>query len=78
MHDQAEDRCHRIGQHDAVTAWYLLAADTIDETMSEVLERKKALIGSITDGQVRDSEPMVAEVIRELKGRPFRHLRVVA
>ena len=34
MHDQAEDRCHRIGQHDAVTAWYLLAADTIDETMS--------------------------------------------
>ena len=76
-HAQAEDRLHRIGQESAVNTWYLLAADTIDETMSEVLERKKALIGSITDGQVRDSEPMVAEVIRELKGRPFRHLRVV-
>ena len=36
MHDQAEDRCHRIGQHDAVTAWYLLAADTIDEPMAEI------------------------------------------
>ena len=34
MHDQAEDRCHRIGQRDAVTAWYLLAAETIDETMA--------------------------------------------
>ena len=34
IHDQAEDRCHRIGQRDAVTAWYLLAAETIDETMA--------------------------------------------
>jgi superfamily II DNA or RNA helicase len=77
-HAQAEDRLHRIGQESAVNTWYLLAPDTIDETMSEVLERKKALIGSVTDGQVRDAEPMVAEVIRELKGKPFRHLRVVA
>ena len=37
MHDQAEDRCHRIGQRDAVTAWYLLAADTIDETMARLI-----------------------------------------
>ena len=43
MHDQAEDRCHRIGQHDAVTAWYLLAAKTIDETMLELIERKRRL-----------------------------------
>ena len=77
-HAQAEDRLHRIGQESAVNTWYLLAPDTIDEAMSEVLERKKALIGSITDGQVRDSEPMVQEVIRELRKRPFRHLRVVA
>ena len=41
MHDQAEDRRHRIGQRDAVTAWYLLAAETIDESMAEVLARKR-------------------------------------
>ena len=42
MHDQAEDRCHRIGQRDAVTAWYLLAAGTIDETMARLIERKRS------------------------------------
>ncbi|MBA3298619.1 MAG: DEAD/DEAH box helicase [Thermoleophilaceae bacterium] len=77
-HDQAEDRLHRIGQESAVTAWYLLAPNTIDETMVALLQRKRALIDAVTDGQVRDEEPMVAAVVRELRGRPFRHLRVVA
>jgi superfamily II DNA or RNA helicase len=77
-HDQAEDRLHRIGQDSAVTAWYLLAPDTIDETMAELLERKRSLIDAVTDGQVRDEERLVEAVIRELRGKPFRHLRVVA
>ena len=77
-HDQAEDRLHRIGQESAVTAWYLLAPDTIDETMAELLERKRGLIDAVTDGQVRDEERLVEAVVRELRGRPFRHLRVVA
>jgi SWI/SNF-related matrix-associated actin-dependent regulator of chromatin subfamily A-like protein 1 len=77
-HDQAEDRLHRIGQDSAVTAWYLLAPDTIDETMAELLERKRSLIDAITDGQVRDEERLVDAVVRELRDRPYRHLRVVA
>src|SRR3954452_22990354 len=77
-HDQAEDRLHRIGQEDSVTAWYLLAPNTIDESMAEVLERKRSLIDAVTDGQVRDDEKLVDAVIRELRGKPFRHLRVVA
>ena len=77
-HDQAEDRLHRIGQDSAVTAWYLLAPDTIDETMAELLQRKRSLIDAVTDGQVRDEERLVDAVARELRSRPFRHLRVVA
>jgi SWI/SNF-related matrix-associated actin-dependent regulator 1 of chromatin subfamily A len=77
-HDQAEDRLHRIGQESAVTAWYLLAPDTIDETMAQVLERKRSLIDAVTDGQVQDDERLVDAVIRDLRGRPYRHLRVVA
>jgi SWI/SNF-related matrix-associated actin-dependent regulator of chromatin subfamily A-like protein 1 len=79
MHDQAEDRCHRIGQRDAVTAWYLLAANTIDETMAELVEAKRAHISAVTDGRRLDGEGLVEGVIRELRdGRPFRHLRPVA
>jgi len=79
MHDQAEDRCHRIGQRDAVTAWYLLAAETIDETMARLIQRKRRVVAAVTDGHGREADGMVEAVIRELRdGRPFRHLRPVA
>ncbi|MGD1057977.1 MAG: DEAD/DEAH box helicase [Solirubrobacteraceae bacterium] len=77
-HDQAEDRCHRIGQQDAVNAYYLLAADTVDETISTLLERKRAVIGAVTDGQEEDEEGVLDGLVRELRGEPYRHLRAVA
>ena len=78
MHDQAEDRCHRIGQRDAVTAWYLLAANTIDETMARLIQRKRATVAAVTDGRTSDDDGLVESVVRELRdGRPFTHLRAV-
>ena len=77
-HDQAEDRCHRIGQQDAVNASYLLAADTIDETISTLLERKRAVIGAVTDGVEDEQEGVLDALVRELRGAPYRHLRAVA
>jgi SNF2 family DNA or RNA helicase len=70
-HDQAEDRLHRIGQRDAVTAWYLLAPNTIDETMAQILERKRGVISAVTEGQVRDEERLAEAVVRELRQRPL-------
>jgi SNF2 family DNA or RNA helicase len=78
LHDQAEDRCHRIGQRDAVTAWYVLAAGTIDETTAALLERKRGLVAAVTDGRRLDGAPLVDELVRELRGAgEFRHLRAV-
>jgi hypothetical protein len=78
MHDQAEDRCHRIGQRDAVTAWYLLAANTIDETMARLIQSKRAVVAAVTDGRVLDDDGLLDGVVRELReGRPFSHLRAV-
>ena len=77
-HDQAEDRCHRIGQQDAVNATYLLAAGTIDETIATLLERKRAVIGAVTDGREQDEEGVVDALVRELASEPYRALRAVA
>jgi len=77
-HDQAEDRCHRIGQEDTVNASYLLAAGTVDETIGTLLERKRAVIGAVTDGLEEDEEGVVDALIRELRGTPYRRLRAVA
>jgi SWI/SNF-related matrix-associated actin-dependent regulator of chromatin subfamily A-like protein 1 len=79
IHDQAEDRCHRIGQRDAVTAWYLLAADTIDETMARLIQRKREIIDAVTDGRELADAGLLDGVVRELRdGKPFRHLHAVA
>ncbi|MGH2903331.1 MAG: helicase-related protein, partial [Solirubrobacteraceae bacterium] len=77
-HDQAEDRCHRIGQQDTVNASYLLAAGTVDETIATLLERKRAVIGAVTDGLDEDEEGVVDGLVRELRGEPYRRLRAVA
>jgi SNF2 family DNA or RNA helicase len=77
LHDQAEDRCHRIGQHDAVTAWYLLAASTIDETIAELLQRKRSVVAAVTDGVREEPEAVLDGVVRALREAPVRHLRAV-
>jgi len=78
MLEQAEDRCHRIGQRDAVTAWYLLAAATIDETMVRLIGHKREVVAAVTDGRPRETDSLVEGVVRELReGRAFRHLASV-
>ena len=77
-HDQAEDRCHRLGQLDTVNATYLLAAGTVDETIGTLLERKRAVIGAVTDGRAEDEEGVVDALVRDLRGTPYRRLRAVA
>jgi len=48
---QAEDRCHRIGQGESVTAWYLIAQDTIDADIVELLNDKADIIDAVQDGR---------------------------
>ena len=69
--DQATDRVHRMGQTNSVTAWYLLAEQTIDEDISELIESKRQIVNAATEGEatiLRDPSVM-AELIKKLTGR---------
>jgi SNF2 family DNA or RNA helicase len=47
---QAIDRVHRIGQDQPVTAWRIIAAQTIDARIAELVEAKAGLAARALDG----------------------------
>jgi hypothetical protein len=47
---QAIDRVHRIGQGDPVTAWRIIAAQTIDTKIAELIDSKAGLAARALDG----------------------------
>jgi hypothetical protein len=47
---QAIDRVHRIGQTEPVTAWRIVAAQTIDARIAELIDAKAGLAGRALDG----------------------------
>ena len=47
---QAIDRVHRIGQDQPVTAWRIIAAQTIDARIAELLDAKAGLAARALDG----------------------------
>ncbi|MDN5747799.1 MAG: DEAD/DEAH box helicase, partial [Pseudonocardia sp.] len=47
---QAIDRCHRIGQTEPVTAWRIIAAQTIDARIAELIDDKAGLAAQALDG----------------------------
>lgn len=49
MHDQAEDRCNRIGQKNSVNCYYLLAENNYDEDICRMLENKREVIDQVLD-----------------------------
>ncbi|BBG92978.1 chromatin remodeling factor18 [Prunus dulcis] len=47
---QAEDRAHRIGQVSSVNIYYLLANDTVDDIIWDVVQSKLENLGPMLDG----------------------------
>jgi len=75
---QAIDRSHRIGQTEPVTAWRIIAAQTIDARIAELIDSKAGLAARALDGsddEVSSSadvqlEALVALLTAALTGSP--------
>ena len=63
---QAIDRVHRIGQTEPVTAWRIIAAQTIDAKIAELIDSKAGLAARALDGsdeQVASSADIQLEAL---------------
>ena len=56
---QCEDRCHRIGQKDNVTATYFLGQNTIDEWIYKIIAEKRDIAGQITGNDDNTQEVII-------------------
>jgi superfamily II DNA or RNA helicase len=63
---QAVDRAHRIGQDKAVMVYRLVAADTIEEKVMALKERKRDLFARVMDDDGALAGPLTAADIRGL------------
>ena len=68
---QAIDRIHRIGQAKPVTAWRIIAAQTIDSSIAELIDSKSALSARALDGAAGRGSRLV-------HGHPARGARATA
>jgi len=63
---QAVDRVHRIGQEKHVMVYRLVSADTIEQKVVALQERKRQLFGQVIDGGALSSGQITADEIRGL------------
>ena len=70
--EQAVDRCHRIGQQDSVTGWLMVTANTIDEDIAMLIDRKRAIVNRAIDGSDQDDDEegsMIGDLLVSLAER---------
>jgi SNF2-related domain/Helicase conserved C-terminal domain len=73
---QAIDRSHRIGQAEPVTAWRIIAAQTIDARIAELIDSKAGLAARALDGsdqEASSSADMQLEALAALLTDALRH-----
>lgn len=66
---QAEDRIHRIGQRGATNIYYLVAQETLEEDIIELINKKRKVVGTVLDGVYEESANIMNELVKRIKER---------
>lgn len=61
--EQAEDRCHRVGTKENVTIYTILAKNTIDERIHELVYKKGAMADALVDGQIAGNKEAIVDFL---------------
>jgi SWI/SNF-related matrix-associated actin-dependent regulator 1 of chromatin subfamily A len=62
---QAEDRCHRIGQKNTVNIYYLLADETIEVAIAELLDEKRKVLEAVLDGKDVEEGTLLNDLMKK-------------
>jgi SNF2 family DNA or RNA helicase len=73
--NQAEDRCHRIGQKNNVNIWYLISKGTIEEHILNITNTKRKLFDKVYNSEltlednqnILDNTSLIDEIILEIE-----------
>ena len=69
IHDQAAARVHRIGQTSSnITAYYLIAVGTLEESIAEAIDAKRQNIARVLDGEDLGKHSLLATILRWMSG----------
>jgi SWI/SNF-related matrix-associated actin-dependent regulator 1 of chromatin subfamily A len=75
IHEQCVSRAYgRVNDMHGATAWYILAPNTIDEDMYELLDTKRRIVDAVTDGVEDDGKngSVMSELMIKLAERGMR------
>lgn len=64
-HDQAEDRCHRIGTERMVNSRFFVATGTIDEYRMALIDAKRKITSALNKGEVVDDTNLLAKMLED-------------
>ncbi len=69
IHDQAGDRIHRYGQTLPVNIYYLVADNTIELDLAQMIDNKRKNTSAVLDGKEATEETLLMELYEKFKER---------